>query len=79
VEIVINKDYVALANDGRVMSGFSAVQCDVGLGIGYQWRRLGTGLTWSNVPRYGIDREGSLKIAAEQFAKARDLIRSQGS
>jgi trigger factor len=74
VEIVIKPEYVALANDGRFMSHCTAVDCSIGFGIGRHPSGLGIGFSWSNVPRYDIDRVASLKKAAEEFERVREMM-----
>jgi trigger factor len=74
VETVIKSEYVVLANDGRFMSGCTAANCSVGFAIGRHSPGLGAGFHWKDVPRYDVNKDVSLKKAAEEYARIRELV-----
>jgi hypothetical protein len=56
------------------MSGCTAANCSVGFAIGRHSPGLGAGFHWTDVPRYDVNKDVSLKKAAEEYARIRELV-----
>ncbi len=73
VDIRINSQYIALANDGRILSKCLAKDCQIALAVGISSEYTGAGFLWNNVPRHNTDRSASLKEAKRNFKKIQNI------